>query len=94
MKDNFQGSFSTTLYERSLGLHIWKQESIQRSVSSIDWDFLFQGKSINKDGWHTKWVFEELHNKVVQCDYRQPPLMTDSIRNTLKERVKWTKKYF
>ena len=33
-------------------------------------------------------------NKVIKCDYRQPPWMTDSIKNKLKARAKLTKKYF
>ena len=30
----------------------------------------------------------------MKCDYRQPPWMTDSIKNKLKERAELTKKYF
>ena len=74
-------------------------ESIQRSVSRIDWDILFWGKSINKkteilnECWkNTFHIF--VPNKVIKCDYRQPPWMTDSIKNKLKERAKLTKKYF
>ena len=33
-------------------------------------------------------------NKVIKCDYRQTPWMTDSIKNKLKERAKITMKYF
>ena len=71
--------------------------SIQRS--SIDWDFLFWGKSINKKvdmlNECLKNIFHNfVPNKVIKCDYRQPPWMTDSINNELKERAKLTKKYF
>ena len=74
-------------------------EIIQRSVSSIDWDFLFRGKSINKNvdilNESLKNIFHNfVPNKVTKCDYRQPPWMTDSIKNKLKERTKLTKKYF
>ena len=76
-------------------------ESIQRSVSSIDWDFLFRGKSINKkvDILHEclKNIFHNfVPNRMIidKCDYRQPPWMTDSIKNKLKERAKLTKKNF
>ena len=31
---------------------------------------------------------------MIKCDYRQPPWMTDSINNKLKERAKLAKKYF
>ena len=74
-------------------------ESIQRSVSSIDWDFLFWGKSIDKRVDILNECLKNIfHNfapkKVVKCDYRQPPWMTDSIKNKLKERAKLSKKYF
>ena len=53
-------------------------ESIQRSVSSIDWDFLFRGKSINKKvdiiNECLKNIFHNFDpNKVIKWDYRQPP---------------------
>ena len=31
---------------------------------------------------------------MISCDYRQPPLITDSTENKLKKRAKLTKKYF
>ena len=74
-------------------------ESIQRSISSIDWDFLFWGKSINKKvdilNECLKNIFHNfVPNEVTKCDYRQPPWMTDSIKIKLKERAKLSKKYF
>ena len=53
-------------------------ESMQRSVSSIDWDFLFHGKSINKKldilNECLKDIFHNfVTNKVIKCNYRQPP---------------------
>ena len=74
-------------------------ESIQRSASSIDWDFLFWGKSINKKfdilNECLKNIFHNFEpNKVIKCDYRWPPWMTDYIKNKLKEHAKLTKKYF
>ena len=74
-------------------------ESTQRSISSIDWDFLFWRKSINKkvdilNECLTNIFHNFVPNKVIKCDYRQPPWMTDSINNKLKERAKLTKKYF
>ena len=74
-------------------------EIIQRSVSSIDWDFLFRGKSINKKVDILNECLQNIfHNfvssKVIKCGYRQPHWMTDSIKNKLKERAKLTKKYF
>ena len=74
-------------------------ESIQRSVSSIDWDFSFRGKSINKkvDVLHEclKNIFHNfVPNKVIKCDYRRPPWMTDFMKIKLKESAKLTKKYF
>ena len=63
-------------------------ESIQHSVSSIDWDFLFWGKSIKKTvGILNECLNNIFHNfvsnKVIKCDYRQPLWMTDSIKNKL-----------
>ena len=74
-------------------------ECIQCSVSSIDWDFLFWGKSINKKvdilNQCLKNIFYNfVPDKVIKCDYRQPPCMTESIKNKLKEHAKLTKKYF
>ena len=31
---------------------------------------------------------------MIKCDYRQPPWMTDSLKNKLKERAELTEKYF
>ena len=74
-------------------------ECIQRSISSINWEFLFWGKSINKKvdivNECLKNIFHNfVPNKVIKCDYRQPPWVTYSIKNKLKERAKLTKKYF
>ena len=74
-------------------------ESIQRSVSSTDWDFLFWGKSISKKvdilNECLKNIFHNfVPNKVIKCDYRQPAWVTYSMKNKLKERAKLTKKYF
>ena len=60
-------------------------ESIQRSVSIIDWDFLFRVKSISKKvdilNECLKNIFHNFFpNKVIKCHYRQPPWMTDSIK--------------
>ena len=73
-------------------------ESIQRSFSSIDWDFLFWGKSINKkvdiiNECLTNIFHNFIPNKVIKCDYRKLPWMINSIKNNLKERGKLTKKY-
>ena len=74
-------------------------ESIQRSVSSTGWDFLFRGKSIKKKTDILNECLKNIfHNfvpyKVIKCDCRQPPWMTERIKNKLKERAKLTKKYF
>ena len=72
-------------------------ECIQRSVSSIDWEFLFWGKSINKKVDRVNECLKNIFhnfvpNKLIKCDYRQPPWVTYSIKNTLKERAKLRKK--
>ena len=74
-------------------------ESIPCSISSADWNILFWGKSINKMvhilNEFLKYIFHNfVPNKVIKCDYRHPPWMTDSIKNKTKERVKLTNKYF
>ena len=74
-------------------------ECIQRSISSIDWDFLFWRKYMNKQvdilNECLKNIFHNfVPSNVIKCDYRQTPWMTDSIKNKLKERAKLTKKYF
>ena len=33
-------------------------------------------------------------NKKIKCDYRQPPWMTDNIKKSLKERCKLTKLFY
>ena len=50
-----------------------RAESIQRSISIIDWDFLFLGKSINKKvdilNECLKNIFHNfVPNKVIKCD--------------------------
>ena len=60
-------------------------ESIQRSISSTEWDFLFRGKPINKKVDILKECLKNIfHNfvsiKIIKCDYRKPPWMTDSIK--------------
>ena len=67
-------------------------ESINHAVSSIDWNFLFPRKFINKkvnilNGFFKNIVHNFFPNKVMKYDYRQPPWMTDSIKNKLKERA-------
>ena len=32
-------------------------------------------------------------NRIIKCNYRHPPWMTDDVKNKLKERAKLTKKY-
>ena len=74
-------------------------ENIQCLIFSIDWNFLFCGKSMNKNvdilNGCLKNIFHNfVPNKVIKCVYRQPSWMTDSIKNKLKEHTKLTKIYF
>ena len=64
---------------------------IQSAVSSIDWEFLFRGASVNKKvdtlNECLKNIFHSfLPNRIIKCNYRGPPWMTDVIKSQLKER--------
>ena len=74
-------------------------EGSQRSIFSIDWDYLFQVTT-----FHMK--VETLHDtlkiiflnflpvRTIKCDYRQPRWMTKTIKDKLKKGSKLTKIYF
>ena len=65
-------------------------ECIRRSISSVDWNFLFQGTSVNQKvvifNKHLMNVFHNfIPNKIIK---------TDDIISRLRERSKMTKKYY
>ena len=64
---------------------------IQSAVSSIDWDFIFHGANVNKKvdilNECLKNIFHNfIPNRIIKCNYRDPPWMTDVIKSKLKER--------
>ena len=74
-------------------------EGIQRSISGVEWDYLFQGTTVHKKveilNETLKNIFRNfIPNRTIKCDYRQPQWMTKLIRDKLKKRSKLTKIYF
>ena len=72
---------------------------IQSVVSSIDWEFLFHGANVNKKvdilNECLKNIFHNfIPNRIIKCNYRDPPWMTDVIRSKLKERSYLNKTYY
>ena len=72
---------------------------IQSAVSSIDWEFLFRGANVNKKvdilNECLKNIFHNfIPNRILKCNYRDPPWMTDVIKSQLKERPCLTKTYY
>ena len=72
---------------------------IQSAVSSIDWEFLFRGANVNKKvdilNECLKSIFHNfIPNRIIKCNYRDLPWMTDIIKSQLKERSYFTKTYY
>ena len=72
---------------------------IQSAVSSIDWEFSFRGANVNKKvdilNECLKNIFHNFTpNRIIKCNYRDPPWMTDLIKSKLKERSYLTKTYY
>ena len=72
---------------------------IQSAVSSIDWEFLFRGANVNKNvdilNECLKSIFHNfIPNRIIKCNYRDLPWMTDIIKSQLKERSYFTKTYY
>ena len=72
---------------------------IQSTVSNINWDFLFRGTEVNKKVVILNECLKNIchnfiPNRMIKCNYRHPPWMTDDVKTKLKERSKLTKKYY
>ena len=70
-----------------------------RSVWSVDWNFLFQGTSVNQKVMiFNKHLMNTCHNfipnTIISCSYRWRPWMTDYTKSTLRERSIKTNKYY
>ena len=69
------------------------------AVSSIDWEFLFHGANVNKKvdilNECLKNIFHDLiPNRIIKCNYRDLPWVTDVIKSKLKKRSYLTKTYY
>ena len=67
-----------------------KVENIQQSVSGIDWDFMFQGKTVNqKVNILNECLLNVFHNffpnKRIKFNYKDPPWMTEAVKSKLRE---------
>ena len=72
---------------------------MQSTVSSIDWEFLFGEAKVNKNvvilNECLKTIFHNfIPNRIIKCNYRDPPWMNDVINSKLKERSYLTKIYY
>ena len=68
-----------------------KVENIQQSVSGIDWDFMFQGKTVNqKVNILNECLLNVFHNfipnKKMKFNYKDPPWMTETVKSKLRDR--------
>ena len=73
-------------------------ENIQQSVSGIDWNFNFQGKTVNqKVNILHECLLNVFHNfipnKKIKFNYQDPPWMTEIVKSKLRERSNLVKRY-
>ena len=66
-----------------------KVENIQQSVSGIDWNFIFQGKTVHqKVNILNESLLNVFHNfipnKKIKFNYKDPPWMTEIVKNKLR----------
>ena len=76
-----------------------KVENIQQSVSGIDWNFIFQGKTVNqKVNILNECLLNVFHNfipnKKIKFNYKDPPWMTEIVKSKLRERSNLVKRYY
>ena len=74
-------------------------EHIKKAISNFDWENVFKSLSVNQKVETLNEtllnIFRDyIPNKMIKCDYRQPPWMTDSIRKSLNVRSKLTKNFY
>ena len=74
-------------------------ENIQQSVSGIDWDFMFQRKTVNqKVHILNECLLNVFHNfipnKKIKFNYKGPPWMTETVKSKLRERSNLVKRYY
>ena len=76
-----------------------KVENIQQSVSGIDWDFMFQGKTVNqKVNILNECLSNVFHNfipnKKIKFIYKDPAWITETVKSKLRERSNLVKRYY
>ena len=76
-----------------------KVENIQQSVSGIDRDFMFQGKTVNqKLNFLNECLLNVFRNFIpnqkVKFNYKDPPWMTETVKSKLRERSDLVKRYY
>ena len=84
--------FGITVYKANI-------ENINKAISNFNWTRAFENISVDKK---VELLNETLlnicrnyiPNKEIKCDYCQPPLMTDNIKKSLKEKSKLTKIFY
>ena len=73
-------------------------ENIQQSVSDINWDFIFHGKTINKkvnilNKCEANVFHNFIANKKIEFNFKDPPWMTEVVKSKLRECFNLVKRY-
>ena len=76
-----------------------KVENIRQSVPGIDWNFIFQGKTVNQNAnilnEYLLNVFQNfIPNKKIKFIYKNPPWMTEIVKNKLRDHSNLVKRYY
>ena len=74
-------------------------ENIQRSVSGIDWNFIFQEKSVNQkvnilNECLSNVFYNFIPNKKIEFNYKDLPWMTEIVKSKLREHSNLVKRYY
>ena len=82
-----------------MGLQKCKGRKIQLSVSGIDWNFIFQEKTVNqKVNILNECLVNVFHNfipnKKIKFNYKDPPWMTEIAKCKLREGSNLVKRYY
>ena len=82
-----------------MGLQKCKGRKIQQSVSGIDWNFIFQEKTVNQkvnilNGCLLNVFHNFIPNKKIKFNYKDPPWMTEIVKSKLRERSNLVKRYY
>ena len=74
-------------------------QAIYKVLFKTDWEFLFRGADVNKEVDILNECLKNIYhnftpNRIIKCNYRHPPWMTDDVKTKLKERSKLNEKYY